>query len=270
MIAGSRRSCGRSCACVERACRRRRRAPRAASIHARAASGSVSSIRPSMSKITARRAPVRARARASSDAAGRCARGSRRGAGRRGLSPPCAWQIAQASASAASGDGAPGRSSRRAHHLLHLLLRRALPWPTTACLTCRAVYSATGRPASTAAAIAAPRAWPSSSVECGLTLTNTFSTATSVGPLARRSRARGRAAMTPRRIRQRVVAVAADAAAGDVAQRAARPTSMTPKPVTRRPGSMPRMRRDGSRRRRSSARRSTARYSTTTAVPRAP
>ncbi len=41
----------------------------------------------------------------------------------------------------------------------------ARPAPTTACLTCTAVYSVTGSPASTAAAIAAPRAWPSSSVE---------------------------------------------------------------------------------------------------------
>ena len=43
------------------------------------------------------------------------------------------------------------------------------------------MYSLTGSPASTAAAMAAPRAWPSSSVECGLMLTKTFSTATSVG-----------------------------------------------------------------------------------------
>ena len=57
----------------------------------------------------------------------------------------------------------------------------ALPWPTTACFTCSAVYSMTGSSASTAAEIAAPRAWPSSSVDCGLTLTNTFSMATSVG-----------------------------------------------------------------------------------------
>jgi hypothetical protein len=34
------------------------------------------------------------------------------------------------------------------------------------------------QPAQTAAQIAAPRAWPSSSVDSGLTLTNTFSTAT--------------------------------------------------------------------------------------------
>ena len=41
--------------------------------------------------------------------------------------------------------------------------------PTTACLTWSAEYSETGKPASTAAQIAVPRAWPSASVEAGLT-----------------------------------------------------------------------------------------------------
>jgi len=57
----------------------------------------------------------------------------------------------------------------------------ALPLPTTACLTCRAVYSPTGRPVDTRAVMAAPRAWPSSRVDWGLTLTNTFSTAACSG-----------------------------------------------------------------------------------------
>ena len=52
----------------------------------------------------------------------------------------------------------------------------ALPWPTTACLTCRAVYSATGRSQDTAPQMAAPRAWPSSRVDWGLTLTKMIST----------------------------------------------------------------------------------------------
>ena len=39
----------------------------------------------------------------------------------------------------------------------------------------KAVYSATGSPPDTSAASAAPRAWPSSSVLCGLTLTKTIS-----------------------------------------------------------------------------------------------
>jgi hypothetical protein len=53
--------------------------------------------------------------------------------------------------------------------------------PTTDCFTCKAVYSETGSPHATAAQIAAPRACPSSNVDCGLTLTNTFSTATCPG-----------------------------------------------------------------------------------------
>ncbi|MNR69359.1 hypothetical protein D3C85_1945450 [compost metagenome] len=57
----------------------------------------------------------------------------------------------------------------------------ALPCPTTDCLTCSAVYSATGRSFITSAVMQAPRAWPSISVAAGLTLTNTCSSADSVG-----------------------------------------------------------------------------------------
>ncbi len=57
----------------------------------------------------------------------------------------------------------------------------ALPYPTTACFICRAVYSATGRSAVTSAVMQAPRACPSNSVDCGLTLTNTISTDAAVG-----------------------------------------------------------------------------------------
>src|SRR6185503_9904170 len=97
--------------------------------------------------------------------------------------PPCAWQIAQASASAASGLGSPGSASSL-FTMCCTCSFLAWPLPTTACLTCSAVYSATGSPAITAAQIAEPRAWPSASVDCGLTLTNTFSIATSCGRLA--------------------------------------------------------------------------------------
>ena len=58
----------------------------------------------------------------------------------------------------------------------------ASPWPTTDFFICRAVYSATGSPAVTSAASAAPRAWPSSRVDCGLTFTNTISTTACSGP----------------------------------------------------------------------------------------
>src|SRR5437773_10343616 len=69
------------------------------------------------------------------------------------------------------------------HHVLHLLFS-GVAVPTTDCLTWSAVYSATGRPASTAAQMAVPRACPSASVDCGLALTNTISTATSPGACA--------------------------------------------------------------------------------------
>src|SRR6185436_11088587 len=94
--------------------------------------------------------------------------------------PPCAWQIAQASASAASGLGSPGSASSL-RTMCCTCSFFAWPLPTTACFTWSAVYSATGRPAITAAQIAVPRAWPSSSVDCGLTLTKTFSIETSCG-----------------------------------------------------------------------------------------
>ena len=59
---------------------------------------------------------------------------------------------------------------------------RAWPWPTTAFFICSAVYSDTARSVDTSAVSAAPRAWPSSSVDCGLTLTKTISTEAQVGP----------------------------------------------------------------------------------------
>jgi hypothetical protein len=46
---------------------------------------------------------------------------------------------------------------------------------------CSAVYSATGSPAVTSAASAAPRAWPSSSVLCEMTLTKTIPTTAQSG-----------------------------------------------------------------------------------------
>src|SRR5471032_1435499 len=71
--------------------------------------------------------------------------------------PPCAWQIAHASASAASGLGSPVSFSRRLTMSCTCSLA-AWALPTTACFTCNAVYSATGSSCSTAAQIAVPRA----------------------------------------------------------------------------------------------------------------
>ena len=89
--------------------------------------------------------------------------------------------MARPSASAASLPGRPGSlSSRFTISCTWLLLAR--PWPTIAFFICSAVYSATGSPPETSAASAAPRACPSSSVLCGLTLTNTISTEAQAGP----------------------------------------------------------------------------------------
>src|SRR5262245_34113310 len=57
--------------------------------------------------------------------------------------PPCAWQIAHASASAASGLGSPA-SCRSRRTMCCTCSLRACPLPTTACFTCSAVYSASG------------------------------------------------------------------------------------------------------------------------------
>ena len=46
---------------------------------------------------------------------------------------------------------------------------------------CSAVYSTTATSCATSPVSAAPRAWPSSNVLCGLTLTNTISTAAQSG-----------------------------------------------------------------------------------------
>src|SRR3989454_9462831 len=94
--------------------------------------------------------------------------------------PPCAWQMAHASASAESAEGAPA-SPRSRFTISCTCTFFAWPLPTTACLTWRAVYSETGKPASTAAQIAVPRAWPSASVDAGLMLTKTFSSAICCG-----------------------------------------------------------------------------------------
>src|SRR2546430_1597139 len=54
--------------------------------------------------------------------------------------PPCAWQMAQASASAASAEGAPA-SPRSRFTISCTCPFFAWPLPTTACLTWSAVYS---------------------------------------------------------------------------------------------------------------------------------
>ena len=160
-------------------------------------------------------APTRARPAARCRASGRPCRRSRRAGGerarrassrrtrppriavaraaqrRRRRAPPCAWQIAQASASAASGDGAPGkRSSRRTISCTCGFGARAVADDRLLHLQ-RRVFG-TGSPASTAAAIAAPRAWPSSSVELRIDVDEHLLDRDFGRAAARRSRAPGR------------------------------------------------------------------------------
>src|SRR5471032_634490 len=125
-----------------------------------------------------------------------------------------AWQMATPSASAASVPGRPGSASSRATIACTWSLA-ALPWPVTACLTCSAVYSATLSSASTSAQMAAPRAWPSSKVDCGLTLTKTFSMA-AVGPVG--GRHFGNAAQNDFQAHRQFAFAAFNGAGGDVAQ----------------------------------------------------
>ena len=73
-----------------------------------------------------------------------------------------------------------GKVQKNLEHFLHLVFR-ARPCPTTACFTWSAVYSETGRPALTAATMAAPRACPSFKALCALLARKIFSTETTSG-----------------------------------------------------------------------------------------
>jgi hypothetical protein len=84
--------------------------------------------------------------------------------------------MAQASASAASVPGRPGSlSSRRTISCTWSFF--ALPSPTDRLLHLERGVFENRKPREHAAQIAAPRACPRSSVDCGFTFTNTFSTA---------------------------------------------------------------------------------------------
>src|SRR6185369_7964435 len=95
---------------------------------------------------------------------------------RRAVARWCAWVIATASASAASEPAIFAPGSSRAT-IAWTCAFSALPTPTTAFLTSRAAYSPTSIPARAAVMMMTPRAWPSFSVDCGLALTKTSSTA---------------------------------------------------------------------------------------------
>src|SRR5690606_3695499 len=92
----------------------------------------------------------------------------------------CAWQIATASASAASVGGAFGSPSRRATMYCTCAIS-APPCPTTAFLTWRGEYSKTGTFAPKVAHSAAALACPSFSALSALRWTKTLSIAISAG-----------------------------------------------------------------------------------------
>src|SRR5690606_16066687 len=89
-----------------------------------------------------------------------------------------AWVTATARASAASAFTSPEAGSKRLT-MKAIWLLSACPAPTTAFLIRLGAYSATLRPARAGASMTAARAWPSFSVEAGLTLTKTSSMAAS-------------------------------------------------------------------------------------------
>src|SRR6185312_9596135 len=86
-----------------------------------------------------------------------------------------AWVMATASASAESAQVSPAPGRRR-RTMKPTWSFSAAPAPTTAFLTSRVAYSATGRPALAGAIRAQARAWPSFKVDEGFLLTNTSST----------------------------------------------------------------------------------------------
>src|SRR5258707_14734693 len=79
------------------------------------------------------------------------------------------------------GGGVAGQSEQALHHVLDLIFFCVAVADHRLLHLQRRVFGDRS-PARTAAQMAVPRAWPSASVDCGLTLTNTFSTATSPGP----------------------------------------------------------------------------------------
>src|ERR1700677_343473 len=147
--------------------------------------------------------------------------------------------MATASASAASGDFGSALGSR-IFSIIKIWFLSAWPAPTTVFLTWFGAYSATGIPNIAGASIATPRAWPSFSVATPSLLTKVCSTAASTG------RKPPSTAASPSWIASRRLASGRPSAGSTEPQprKASRlpSISITPQPVRRRPGSMPRMR----------------------------
>ncbi len=155
------------------------------------------------------------------------------------LTRSCAWVMATASASAASGLSGRALGSRNLT-ISATCAFSAWPLPTTVFLMRLAEYSQTSRPARAGATSATPRAWPSFSADCGSQLTKVSSTAASTG---------SRSAMTPsspscsRRRRSASERPTRECTLPQATKASFEPeTSMTPQPMLRSPGSMPMMR----------------------------
>src|SRR5581483_3421052 len=148
------------------------------------------------------------------------------------------WQIAAASASAASAPIGP-RNPSSALTIFCTCSLFAWAYPATAILICVAEYSASSIGFSATVKSATPRAWPSLSALCTLRAKKTFSRLTTPG------RWRSMTCCKPRRIWLRR-APSASAGGGLMVPcaiwRSSLPTlSTTPQPVWIDPGSMPRM-----------------------------
>src|SRR5450631_1206097 len=147
--------------------------------------------------------------------------------------------MAIANASAASADFGSAFGSR-IFSITRIWFLSAWPAPTTVFFTWLGAYSATGIPNIAGASIATPRAWPSFKVATPSLLTKVCSTAASAGLKSPSTAAR------PSWIANRRLASGRPAGGSTEPQpiKASRlpSISITPQPVRRRPGSMPRMR----------------------------
>ena len=149
-----------------------------------------------------------------------------------------AWVIATARASAASSPASATPGSRTLS-MAWIWCFSAPPVPTSAFLMTLVEYSATGMPERARLSMATPRAWPSLSVDCGLTLTKTSSTAPLSGRWRRITSVSSASSWTSRSAMDSLASVriwplaTCDSRLPDLATR--------PQPVQVRPGSTPRM-----------------------------
>src|SRR5580692_1729497 len=147
--------------------------------------------------------------------------------------------MAIASASAASGDFGSAFGSR-IFSIVRIWFLSAWPAPTTVFLTWFGAYSATAMPNIAGASMATPRACPSFSVATPSLLTKVCSTAASAGRKSPSTAARPSWIASKRLASGRPSGGSTEPQPTNVSRLPS--ISITPQPVRRRPGSMPRMR----------------------------